>query len=149
MFENNRMSEESEGLDVSDHMNNAYEAWMHAKSSIFDWWQLQTDPANLQPTIPKINRDVSDFLYSNPPRDIDHEAFNLILSSVEAPWRERDCRLLREIWKLEFDSDQDKALALCKRIEEIGVEPYVAPKPLVNIEETDINLICWMFIQSD
>ena len=110
---------------------------------------VANDPANLQPTIPKINRDVSDFLYSNPPRDIDHEAFNLILSSVEAPWRERDCRLLREIWKLEFNSDQDKALALCKRIEEIGVEPYVAPKPLVSIEETDINLICWMYIQSD
>lgn len=142
-------SEESEGLDVSNHMNNAYDAWMHAKKSIFDWWQLQTDPANLQPTIPKINRDVSDFLFSNPPKDIDHEAFNSILSSVEAPWRERDCRLLREIWKLEFNSDQDKAMALCKRIKEIGVEPYVAPKPLVSIEETDINLICWMYIQSE
>ena len=142
-------SEESEGLDVSDHMNDAYEAWMHAKSSIFDWWQLQTDPANLQPTIPKINRDVSDFLFSNPPKDIDHEAFNSILSSVEAPWRERDCRLLREIWKLDFDSNEHKAIALCKRIEEIGVEPYVAPKPLVNIEEADINLICWMYIESE
>lgn len=142
-------SEESEGLDVSDRMNNAYEAWMHAKSSIFDWWHLQTDPANLQPNIPKINRDVSDFLFSNPPKDIDYEAFNSILSSVEAPWRERDCRLLREIWKLDFDSDEHKAIALCKRIEEIGVEPYVAPKPLVNIEEADINLICWMYIESE
>lgn len=142
-------SEESEGLDVLDHMNNAYEAWMHAKSSIFDWWHLQTDPANLQPNIPKINRDVSDFLFNNPPKDIDYEAFNSILSSVEAPWRERDCRLLREIWKLDFDSDEHKAIALCKRIEEIGVEPYVAPKPLVNIEEADINLICWMYIESE
>ena len=142
-------SEESKGLDISDHMNNAYEAWSHAKNNIFDWWQLQTDPANLQPTIPKINRDVSDFLFSNPPNDIDHEAFNSILSSVEAPWRERDKRLLREIWKHDYDSDQDKAQALCKRIKEIGVEPYVAPKPLVNIEEADIDLICWMYIESD
>ena len=142
-------SEESQGLNVSDYMNNAYEAWIYAKNSIFDWWQSQTDPANLQPTIPKINRDVSDFLFSNPPKNIDNEEFNSILSSVEAPWRERDCRLLREIWKLDFDSNEHKAIALCKKIEEIGVEPYVAPKPLVNIEEADINLICWMYIESE
>ena len=110
---------------------------------------MQTDPANLQPIIPKINRDVSDFLFSNPPNDIDHDFFNSILSSVEAPWRIRDQRLLRETWKLEYDSDQDKSIALCKRIKEIGVEPYVAPKPLVNIEKADINLICWMYIESD
>lgn len=142
-------SEETKRLDVSNHKNNAYEAWIHAKNSIFDWWRLQTDPANLQPTIPKINRDVSDFLFSNPPNDIDHDEFNSILSSVEAPWRIRDQRLLRETWKLEYVSDQDKAQALCKRIKEIGVEPYVAPKPLVNIEKADINLICWMYIESD
>ena len=142
-------SEETTRLDVSSHIKNAYEAWIHAKNSIFDWWRLQTDPANLQPIIPKINRDVSDFLFSNPPNDIDHDFFNSILSSVEAPWRIRDQRLLRETWKLEYDSDQDKSIALCKRIKEIGVEPYVAPKPLVNIEKADINLICWMYIESD
>ena len=141
-------SSESTGPSIDEFLPEAYEAWDKGKKNIFKWWQSQTDPANLQPKIPKINRDVSNFLEENPLININQEKLNAIISSVEAPWRERDCRLLREIWKLEFSSNQEKAEALCNKIEEIGVEPYVAPKPLVNIEMDNIELICWMYIQS-
>jgi ERCC4-related helicase len=141
-------SSESTGPSIDNFLPEAYEAWDKGKKSIFKWWQSQTDPANLQPKIPKINRNVSNFLEDNPPSNINQEKLNTLISSVEAPWRERDCRLLRETWKLEFSSNQEKAEALCIKIEQIGVEPYIAPKPLVSIEEADIDLVCWMYIES-
>jgi len=142
-------SKEEEALPINSKLEGAYDSWDLAKESIFEWWQQRTDPANLQPTIPKINRQVSDFLTDNPPQNIDQDKFNKILSSVEAPWRVRDCRLLREVWKREFSSNAEKAIALSQEIIKIGVEPYIAPKPLVSIENTDIDLICWMYIESD
>lgn len=142
-------TKEEETLPINNKQEGAYASWDLAKESIFEWWQERTDPANLQPKIPKINREVSDFLIGNPPHDINQEKFNNILSSVEAPWRVRDSRLLREVWNREFSSNAEKAIALSQEIIKIGVEPYIAPKPLVSIENTDIDLICWMYIESE
>lgn len=142
-------SKEEEAITINNQLEGAYDSWDLAKESIFEWWQERTDPANLQPKIPKINREVSDFLIDNPPQDMNQDDFNNILSSVEAPWRVRDSRLLREVWKREFSSNNEKASVLAQEIINIGVEPYIAPKPLVNIEKSNIDLVCWMYIESD
>ena len=71
---------------------------------------------------------------------------NYVLSCIEAPWSRRDSNQLRETWKIEFESNQDKANALYKKIKEIGAEPYIAPQPLTYVEPEDIRLICWMAI---
>ena len=74
---------------------------------------------------------------------------NNILSSIEAPWSSRDVRSLREVWTMENLDDKEKPQKLIERIEEIGAEPYSAPKPLVPIEADDIKLVCWMAIQAE
>ena len=45
--------------------------------------------------------------------------------------------------------DKEKPQKLVERLEEIGAEPYSAPKPLVPIEADDIRLVCWMAIQAE
>ncbi|MBI2822536.1 MAG: hypothetical protein HYX74_09955 [Acidobacteria bacterium] len=49
----------------------AYDSWARARQSIFDAWTFETDPANLQPKIRKLNRDVAAFLRASPPPDVE------------------------------------------------------------------------------
>ena len=111
-----------------------------------NWWLYRTDPINLQPEIPKINREVANFLRENSPIGIQQEDIYQMLSCIEAPWPRRDSNQLRETWKMEFESNQEKSTALYNTIKEIGAEPYIAPQPLVPIELEDLTLICWMAI---
>ena len=89
---------------------------------------------------------IANFLIENPPTGIQQEDIYRMLSCIEAPWPRRDSNQLRETWKMEFESNQDEATALYKKIKEIGAEPYIAPQPLAYIEPKDIRLICWMAI---
>ena len=139
-------TKDAETIDSNEIMLGAYDAWDKAKESIMNWWLYRTDPMNLQPEIPKINREVANFLISNPPSEIQDSDINYVLSCIEAPWSRRDSNQLRETWKIEFESNQDKANALYKKIKEIGAEPYIAPQPLTYVEPEDIRLICWMAI---
>ena len=130
-------------------MLGAYDAWQKAKENVMDWWSPLTDPAEIQPEVPKVNREVSEFLKEQSPTGLDDEGINKMLSSIEAPWPARDSHLLREIWKMEFSTNQEKSDALYQRIEEIGAEPYVSPRPLIPIEQEDIKLICWMAVEAE
>ncbi|GAF71804.1 unnamed protein product, partial [marine sediment metagenome] len=42
----------------SEMINTAYEAWKKAHKTILDEWAFETDPANLQPKVRKLNREV-------------------------------------------------------------------------------------------
>ena len=64
-------------------------------------------------------------------------------------WSRRDENLLRIVWNNEYSSDKEKSLALIKKIENIGIEPYQAPDPLPLIDKDEIHLICWLAIQSE
>ena len=139
-------TKDAESIDSNEIMLGAYDAWEKAKNSIMNWWLYRTDPMNLQPEIPKINREVANFLISNPPSEVPDSDINYVLSCIEAPWSKRDSNQLRETWKNEFESNQDKANAMYIKIKEIGAEPYIAPQPLTYVESKDIRLICWMAI---
>jgi hypothetical protein len=127
----------------------AYDAWGKTKKDILEWWLKRTDPAYFQPTIPKVNRDVANFIKEYPPGYLDHEKLDKIIGSVEAPWPARDSNALRKIWKIDYSTNKEKSEALCKKIEDIGAEVYILPQPLAFIEPEDIKLICWMAIESE
>ena len=70
----------------------------------------------------------------------------LCLNAVEVPWSRREKNQLREIWKREFSSPDEKSTVLVEEIEKIGVEPFQAQKPLPPIARDEIHLICLLAI---
>ena len=124
----------------------AYDAWARARRNILDSWTFETDPANLQPKVRKLNRDVAAFLRENPPADVEQERLHRCLDAIESPWSRREENLLRLAWEREFPTPTHRALHLVEEVERIGAEPFRAPDPLPPIDVKEIHLITWMAI---
>jgi len=127
-------------------MVGAYGAWDVARENILAAWTFETDPANLQPKVRRLSREVADFLRMYPPSDVDTVRLHRALDAVEAPWSMREEKQLRAAWEREFLSRSEKARFLIDEVERIGVEPHHAPAPLPPIENDDIHLVCWMAV---
>jgi hypothetical protein len=125
----------------------AYGAWARARREIFNAWAFETDPANLQPKIRKLNRDVAAFLREHAPADIEQARLHRCLDAVESPWPRREENLLRLVWERAFPAPAEKARGLVAEVERIGAEPFQAPEPLPPIEMDAIHLITWMAIE--
>jgi len=76
--------------------NLAYGAWEVARQHIFERWIEATDPANMQPPIPKPMRDAADLLRSHPPKDLDTDRLHQLLDTIEAPYDTRTQRMMRQ-----------------------------------------------------
>ncbi len=122
----------------------AYEAWARARQSIFEAWTFETDPANLQPRIRKLNRDVAAFLRANAPADVDQQRFHRCLDAIESPWPRREENLLRIAWEKESPTSAERARHLIEEVERIGAEPFQPPEPLPPIGMDEVHLITWM-----
>jgi hypothetical protein len=126
----------------------AFSAWEKARQDIFASWTYETDPANLQPRVPALNRIVADHLRQYPPAGVDQQRLARCLEAVEAPCSTREQRLLRTVFESAHPSTDAKSLALITEIERIGLEPFHAPEPLPPIQPDDVHLICWMAIEN-
>lgn len=127
----------------------AYDAWNRARRHAYDAWMFETDPANLQPKVRRLNREVAAFLRDHPPSDVEQERLERCLDAVEAPWSRREEGQLRAVWLREFRTRKEKATALVEEIERIGAEPFHAPDPLPPIDLDDVKLVCWLAIQAE
>ena len=126
-----------------------YDFWNIAKEDIFKSWMYEADPANLQPKIRRINRDVADFIRSYKPSEISEHIINKVLDIVESPWPRRDETLLREQFNDDNDEGKEKAKKLISWIIKTGLEPAGSPEPLPPISEEDIKLICWLAVTTE
>lgn len=133
-------------LSVEDY-NNAINMWKLARSDIYQDWMYETDPANIQPTIPKLNREVAEYLRNNPPSDIDDKKFEEYLDIIESPWSRRETNQLRTVFKDEsITSNEDRIRLLLETVDRLGIEAMTIQEPLPPIEKEEIHLICWMSI---
>ena len=123
-------------------MTRAYEAWQLARTSIWHEWDWQTDPANLQPRIPRVNRDVEQFLTETPPDGVDQHEVQRISDILLSPWHVREQNTLREVWKATYSDKNAKAKALHDAVLETGIEPAEHPEALPPIDQDQISLIC-------
>jgi len=130
----------------TDLKQTSFTAWERARQDIFGFWTHETDPANLQPKIPPINRKVAEHLRRYPSPAIEQDRLTLCLEAVEAPCSFREQNLLRAAYEKEYPAADEKSKALVEEIERIGLEPYDAPQPLPPIQQDDVHLICWMAV---
>ena len=127
----------------------AFGAWQRARESIYQAWTFETDPANLQPQVRRLNREVAEFLRAHPHPEIDQQRLQRCLDAVEAPWSRREENELRAAWSREFATPEDKGRHLVEAVERIGAEPFEPPEPLPPIAHDDIQLICWLAIEGE
>ncbi len=126
----------------------AFAAWQRARQDILDSWTFETDPANLQPRVPKVNREIADHLRQHPASEVDQAYLMRALEAVEAPCSFREQKILRVVFEKPFPSASVKSSALLEEIKRIGLEPFHAPEPLPPISIDEIKLICWMALES-
>jgi hypothetical protein len=69
--------------------------WDMALEDILAEWDDLSDPANLQPPVWPLNRQVAAFLRAHPPHDMDPDRLARALDVLEAPWPRREEALLR------------------------------------------------------
>jgi hypothetical protein len=123
-----------------------FSAWERAHKDVLAAWNFETDPANLQPKVRPLNREVAAFLRDHHPQDIPGERFNRTLDILEAPWPRREENLLRESFNKDGEAPKSKALRLIAEIERIGLEPFRPPEALPPVDASDVHLICWLVI---
>jgi hypothetical protein len=124
----------------------AFDLWEEARRNIYDAWMTETDPANLQPKVPRLNHRVAEFIHANRPLDGEGNDINLALDILEAPWPTRETTLLREQFNAAYPSDAEKTRHLVAWIKDTGLEPFAQPPLLPPIEMDDIRWVCWMAI---
>ena len=130
-----------------------YAFWDVAQANIWDHWMRETDPANLQPKVDRINHQVAEFIRAHPPIEIDSDKTRHALDILESPWPRREQIMLRGWFKAANDQDQPKDLDLSRDLVEnilgTGLEASEPPLPLPLIEKDDIKLLCWMAIECE
>ena len=52
----------------------------------YDEWTFPTDPANLQPRVRPLFRNVAQHLSRYPPRGVEQSELDRVIEAVEAPW---------------------------------------------------------------
>ena len=126
-----------------------YDFWEVAQHDIWHAWTRETDPANLQPPVRRLNHRVAEFIRGHSPLDVSGDRVNLALDILESPWPRREEIMLRG-W---FESGEHESAKLARflidQILETGLEPAAPPPPLPPITLEDIALLCWMGIERE
>jgi hypothetical protein len=104
-----------------------------------------TDPRNLQPEVPKVMRDAAELVRTNPPPAMDQAAVDRVYDTLNAPYAERVRKQIRAALTDSEDA-ADKVAALIDVVERLALTPPAEPRPLPLIDDTDINIVCWMAI---
>ena len=108
-----------------------------------------TDPANLQPKVRKLNREVDDYLMENPPSDVDQVKLDRVSNILTSPWPMREENKLREVWKEDYPTAHEKAQALVVAVEATGIEPFEQPERYPRIDQEEVRLVCWLAIAAE
>lgn len=137
-------------MEISDEMHKAaFDAWERARHSIYEAWMEETDPANLQPRLRPLNRQVAEHLRTTPPDDMSDAEMAKVLDAVESPWSRREENALREVFEGAYASPIERSRAVVEEIKRLGIEPFKAPEPLPPIRPDDVHLVAWMAIEAD
>ena len=126
-----------------------YDFWEVAKSDIWAHWTLETDPAYLQPPIRRLNHQVAEFIRKHAPHGIPTERIEAALNIVESPWPRREEAMLRGWFNSDALSGPTLAGHLIDGIMQTGLEAPNPPRELPPIAPDDIELYCWMGIESE
>ncbi len=125
-----------------------YDFWDVAQADILSEWMRETDPANLQPKVRPLNLRVAEFIRANPAVGVPEEEVRRALDILESPWPRREEIMLRHWFEDENLTGSKLSKFLIEQIAGTGLEPVEPPEPLPPISAHDIQLLCWLGIDS-
>ena len=142
-------SEDTERVLPESSIDQAYRAWELARENIWHRWDFYTDPANLQPKVRKLNREVETFLMDNPSSDVEQGELDRVSEILLSPWPRREENKLREVWQEEHASNQIKAAALFEAVLATGIDAFEQPERYPKIDLDEVRLICWLAVEAE
>lgn len=121
----------------------AFDAWAVARDDIYAKWMVQTDPANLRPSVPKTMRDAVTLV-------TDHGMFlgdqhETLRARLNAPYSTRIQKEIRQVIQSDAD-DRAKVIRLKEVADRYSMTPPPPPPVVPIIEKDDIYLVCWTAI---
>ncbi|MDE0024506.1 MAG: helicase-related protein [Spirochaetaceae bacterium] len=126
-----------------------YDFWDVAQADILSEWMRETDPANLQPKVRPLNLRVAEFIRANPAVGVPEEEVRRALDILESPWPRREEIMLRHWFEDENLTGSKLSKFLIEQIAGTGLEPVESPEPLPPISAHDIQLLCWLGIDTE
>lgn len=141
--------EDTPGVMPEELHRASHGAWKRAQENVFERWERETDPVNLQPSVAKLNRDVATFLDRYPPREVPRERLLRCLDAIKCPWPNHEAAALREVFERSHRNNTAKSLAILQEVERLGMEPFHAPEPLPPISLDEVQLVCWLAIEAE
>lgn len=126
--------------------DNVFAFWDLALEDILTEWDDLSDPANLQPPVRLLNRQVAAFIRAHPPHDMDPDKLAKALDVLEAPWPRREEMLLRDQFRDRTGPPAARSLRLVEWVLGTGLERFVPPEPLPPITAAEVRLVCWMAV---
>lgn len=109
----------------------------------------ETDPANLQPRLRPLNRQVAEHLRETPPDNLSDDEIAKALDAVESPWSRREENAMRQIFEADHSNALERSKALIAEIKRLGIEPFKTPDPLPPIHPDDVHMVAWMAIEAE
>jgi len=123
--------------------------WAAARDDILAEWDLLTDPANLQPHVRPLNRQVAAFIRAHPPRALDPGKTVRALDVLESPWPRREEALLREQFRDREGLPSERSARLVEWVLATGLERAEPAAPLPPVRADDLRLVCWMAVTAE
>jgi hypothetical protein len=141
--------------DPGDHEDNqvmseqatkqVFAAWALARNDVHREWSKLTDPANLEPQIPKALKVAIDLVMERGGFLAPIEQKDLV-DRLNGRWEIAIVRSVREILRNEVLSGKDKVSALLDFVRKTGLPMPISPEPLPSVRLEDVRVVCWMAV---
>ena len=129
-------------LDDSD-AHGAFDAWQIALADIVEKWNFMSDKANLEPRIPPRLARAAAVLREHPPTGMNQDEIDRAVDTIQAPYPERTIRTLQAALA-SSDDPAVQAEEILGVIGALGLEPFVPPQPLPEINPDDVYCVTWL-----
>jgi hypothetical protein len=122
-----------------------FRAWEVARGHIHARWTEATDPAKLQPRVPKPMRDAAALITRTTPPEMTRVEADELVNRLNGNYNQRIQAVFRAILRSD-DHDTEKARQLAEQADEFGLQAAPAPEPLPAITTDDVHLVCWLAV---
>ena len=123
----------------------AFEAWRIARNDVWREWTRLTDPANLQPEVPKAFRDAIELLHRHGAEVLSADEQRWLVACFNTVPTPRTQRVVRQILNTDV-AVTDQVRRLQEVAKELGLRPPAPPEPLPPVAVEEVRLVAWMAV---
>jgi hypothetical protein len=142
-----RVARDEQRVLTDETHTTAYRAWDAARGDIAGEWRLARDPNEWRPEVPKALREAGALLVDTTPSGQDSNQALSLKRRIEVALPERLVKVFRRIIRDDGLSDQEKADRIAEEAKRQGLPTPADPKPIPEISEDDVHLVCWLAIE--